>query len=55
MTTPKTITGTIRLPPDVWRKFRELFQYYGMNNKVKTIWLQDLINKKHAQMKAKND
>ena len=51
MTKPKSIIGAIRLPPESWRKLRALFQHYGANNHVKTLWFQALIDKHYSKIK----
>ena len=49
MSKQKTTTGAIRLPHESWRKLRALFQYYGANNHVKTLWFQAWIDKQYAK------
>lgn len=49
----KTVTNTIRLPPESWRKLRALFQHHGKNNHVKTLWFQAWIDKQYDKIKDK--
>ena len=51
MSKQKTTTGAIRLPHESWRKLRALFQHYGANNHVKTLWFQAWIDKQYDKVK----
>lgn len=48
----KTVTNTIRLPTESWQKLRALFQYYGTNQHVKTLWFQAWIDKQYEKIKG---